>query len=240
MKTRILVWDLPTRWFHWLLVLSFAGAWLTAESERTQDLHVMFGYTLLGLIAFRLFWGVAGTRYARFAEFVRAPSLAIRYLKSLVDGRAERYIGHNPAGAMAILLLLLLGVLSGLTGWMAMNESGGDWMEEGHELFSNAMLAIVVIHVVGVIAGSLAHHENLAYSMVTGHKQGAPDKGIAGRRLIPAILLIGAVAGFWGIWLNGDNSYFTASSSGSRQEFKEPDEHRDVDRFPTRKPREDD
>jgi cytochrome b len=208
MKTRILVWDLPTRWFHWLLALSFAGAWLTADSERYRDIHVMLGYSFLGLIAFRLVYGVVGSRYARFSEFVRSPAAAVRYLKSLVSGKAEHYVGHNPAGAIAILLLLALGIASGISGWMTYNEIGGEWLEEGHELFSNLMLAVVGLHVAGVIAGSLAHRENLVRAMVTGYKQGEPEQGIGSKRLIVASVLLALMAGFWGLWLN-DKASFT-------------------------------
>ena len=110
---RIMVWDLPTRAFHWLLALSFAGAFLTAESERYRDIHVMLGYTMLGLIAFRLLWGFIGTRYARFSSFLFGPSQVIEYLRSLVRLRPQHYVGHNPAGSWAIWLILLLGVASG-------------------------------------------------------------------------------------------------------------------------------
>lgn len=199
----ILVWDLPTRSFHWLLALSFAGAWITAESERYRDLHVMLGYSLLGLIAFRLIWGVMGTRHARFSEFVRSPARAVQYMKSLVSGKPEHYVGHNPAGAIAIVLLLLLGIASGVTGWMTYNEWGGEWMEEGHELFSNLMLAMVGIHIAGVIVGSIAHRENLVRAMVTGYKQGEPEQGIQRKRPIIALLILTALAGFWGLWFNG-------------------------------------
>lgn len=106
MKMKILVWDLPTRWFHWLLALSFAGAWFTSESERYSDLHVMLGYTLLGLIAFRLVWGAVGTQHARFADFAFSPAKVVQYVKSLLSGKPEHYLGHNPAGAVAIFLLL--------------------------------------------------------------------------------------------------------------------------------------
>jgi cytochrome b len=203
MKTRILVWDIPTRVFHWLLALSFAGAWLTAESERYRDVHVMLGYSLLGLIAFRLVWGIVGTRYARFAEFVRAPSAALAYLKSLFSRQPEHHIGHNPAGALAILLLLALGIATGVSGWMTYNELGGEWVEEGHGLLASLMLAVVGIHIVGVVAGSLAHRENLARAMVTGYKAGKPGEGIRKKRLVPALILLTLLAGSWGFWSNG-------------------------------------
>jgi cytochrome b len=200
MKNRILVWDIPTRVFHWSLALSFAGAWLTAESERYRDIHVMLGYTLLGLIAFRLVWGLVGTRYARF---VRAPSAAFRYLKSLFTKQPEHHVGHNPAGAIAILLLLVLGIATGISGWMTYNQLGGEWLEEGHEILAGLMLGVVGVHIAGVIAGSLIHRENLARAMVTGYKAGQPGEGIRKKRWIPALMLVTLLAGFWGFWSNG-------------------------------------
>lgn len=90
MSQRILVWDLPTRVFHWSFALTFAGAYLTAESERWQPVHLRLGYTFLILLAFRLVWGLVGTRYARFADFVRGPQATLDYLRGLLqDGRSR-------------------------------------------------------------------------------------------------------------------------------------------------------
>ena len=112
-RTRILVWDLPLRVFHWLLALSFAGAFLTAEAERFRDVHVVLGYTFLGLLAFRLVWGVAGSRYARFRSFLYGPRAVITYLQSLVARRPIHYVGHNPAGSWAIYAILYPGLRRG-------------------------------------------------------------------------------------------------------------------------------
>lgn len=203
MTTRILVWDLPTRWFHWLLALSFAGAWLTADSERYRDIHVMLGYSMLGLIGFRLLWGVVGTRYARFSEFVRSPAAAFRYLKSVASDQPEHYVGHNPAGAFAIVALLGLGVAAGLSGWLTYQELGGEWLEEAHELLANLMLTVVGIHVAGVVLGSLLHRENLVRAMFNGHKQGSPAEAIRGARAWVAVLMLAAMTTLWGLWFNG-------------------------------------
>lgn len=204
MKSKILVWDLPTRWFHWLLALSFAGAWLTSESERYSALHVMLGYTLLGLIAFRLVWGFAGTRYARFADFAYSPAKIGQYLKSLASRSPAHYLGHNPAGAVAVFLLLALGLATGITGWLTYNDIGGEAYEEAHEFLANFMLVVVGVHIAGVIASSFLHRENLARAMVTGYKEGEPDAAIRKKRGFAALLLVAAVAGFWGLWFNGN------------------------------------
>jgi cytochrome b len=171
MTLRIRVWDLPTRLFHWTLLASFAGAWLTSESERLQNIHHFCGYTLIGLIVFRLLWGFVGGTHSRFSDFVRGPGEVISYLRSLVGGQPKHYLGHNPAGALAILLLLGLGLLTGLSGWANLNEIGGHWMEELHEGLAASMLAVAGLHVAGVIVGSLLHRENLVKAMITGTKE---------------------------------------------------------------------
>lgn len=194
---RILVWDAPVRVFHWLMVVSFAGAWLTAESERWRLLHVTLGYTMVGLVGFRIVWGVVGTRYARFAEFVRSPAAIFRYLASLVKGRPEPHVGHNPAGAIAIVAMLLLTCAVGVTGWAAYNGAAGEWVEELHEGAANAMLALVIVHVAAVLVSSVLHRENLAAAMVTGYKSGRVGDGIRKARWWIALVLVAAVAGWW-------------------------------------------
>ncbi|MDP2822070.1 MAG: cytochrome b/b6 domain-containing protein [Sulfuritalea sp.] len=166
----IRVWDLPTRLFHWSLVASFAIAFLTAESEKLRDIHVLAGYALAGLIAFRLLWGFVGGGYSRFSEFLPTPQKLIGYLKSLIEGKPRHYVGHNPAGAVSIFLLLGLGALAAASGWAVYEDMGGNFMEELHEGASDGMMAIVVIHIAGVIVGSWLHRENLVLAMITGWK----------------------------------------------------------------------
>jgi len=170
------VWDLAVRLFHWSLVASFAVAWISAEEW--QDLHLWAGYAAAALVAFRLVWGLAGTRYARFRQFVRRPRVVVAYLRDVLSGREARYLGHNPAGGAMILALLL--ALAGLclTGWLYTTDAywGVEWVEETHELLANLLLALVGLHVLGVLLASLRHRENLVRAMVTGRKRPAgPD-----------------------------------------------------------------
>jgi cytochrome b len=196
-KRKILVWDFPTRAFHWLLALSFAGAFVTAESERLRDLHVMLGYTMLGLVAFRIAWGLIGTRYARFWSFAYGPRAVLTYLKSLLALRPQHYLGHNPAGSWAIYGLLALTVLAGATGYATYEDIGGHWMEEAHEAFANMLLGLVFVHVAGVAVSSLAHGENLVRAMITGYKAGPPAEGVRYRHRAIGAALVAAVAMFW-------------------------------------------
>jgi cytochrome b len=197
MTQRILVWDLPTRIFHWALVLSFAGSFLTCESERLCDIHILFGYTVLGLILFRLFWGFAGTRYVRFAALVRCLPYITRYLAQLFRGHAWHYVGHNPAGVVAIATLLSLGIASSVSGWAVYEEIGGDWLEELHDYASYSMLAVVFVHIAGVLVTSYLHGENLIGAMITGRKRGNANQAISGNKPVIAMLLLTALIGCW-------------------------------------------
>lgn len=198
----ILVWDLPTRVFHWLFAACFAGAWLTGEAEGWFRLHMLCGVLLLALVAFRIAWGFAGGRYARFANFAHGPRAGWDYLRAMLAGAAPRHVGHNPAGTQAILLLLALGgavALSGLTGWAVGGEDGV--MLEIHEVMANLMLAVVLLHLAGVALESRLHRENLARAMLDGHKR-APVEAPASRLhgWIGALLLVACV-GFAGWWM---------------------------------------
>lgn len=208
------VWDLPVRVFHWLLVACFAGAWLSAESEHWRLLHVTLGYTMAALVAFRLVWGVFGTRHARFANFVRGPRAAWRYLRSLPGARPEHHAGHNPAGALAIVALLALIALTAASGWATYSEVGGDWLEELHEGAANALLAVVIVHVLGVVVGSLVHRENLVRAMFTGRKRAPAGEGITRSWATLAKLMVAAVLGFWWLQWQAAAAPATADAAG--------------------------
>jgi cytochrome b len=208
----VLVWDLPTRVFHWLLAASFFVALASGDSDRLRDIHVFSGYLILGLVLFRLAWGFAGSRYARFASFLFGPRAALAYLQDLAAQRAARHIGHNPAGSWAVyamLVLLILICASGLVVLGAEESHGmlkgvgahplGELTKELHESLSWWMLALVLLHVAGVAVESRAHRENLAKAMLTGRKPGAPADAIASpHRLVAFVLLACTAAG--GVW----------------------------------------
>ncbi|HHJ13637.1 MAG TPA: cytochrome B [Gammaproteobacteria bacterium] len=115
MNGEIRVWDPLLRIFHWSLVLAFSVAWLTGDEE--SRIHIWSGYTVLGLISFRVVWGLLGSRHARFTDFLRGPAAVGQYLRSLAGGRPQHYEGHNPAGGwmvLAMLFTLFVVTLSGL------------------------------------------------------------------------------------------------------------------------------
>lgn len=187
---RILVWDWPVRLGHWLMVIAFIVCWLSSESERLQAIHIAAGATLIAAASFRLLWGVLGTRHARFSSFVRGRTAVTHYMSSLLRLETQHHTGHNPAGGWAIIALLALGLLTGLSGWATLEEFGGHWLEELHEGLAASMLAVVVIHVAGVALGSLLHGENLVRAMIDGHKLGQPSEAILSPRPLVAIVLL--------------------------------------------------
>jgi cytochrome b len=212
---RILVWDLPTRLFHWLLVACFAVAWLTSGSDQRLSIHSFAGYLMLGLIGFRLVWGFSGGHYARFASFAYGPIAGLIYLRQLLARRAPRHVGHNPVASQAVFMLLLLGVVVGLTGvftqggeeqqsaaagWLSIPR--GTALKNVHEFGAWLMLALVFAHVTGVIAESWLHHENLALSMLTGSKEAPEGSEVSAPYRAAAGGMILAAAAF-GIWWFG-------------------------------------
>ena len=193
-KQGVLVWDMPVRVFHWLLVISFAGAWLTAESESQQMLHYAFGYTACALILFRIVWGVIGTRYARFTHFIKGPTDTWHHIKLLFTGKSSlRFgsnLGHNPAGALAMISLMVLVMLIGITGYWIVKDFYGDFMSDAHETIANIALGVVIIHVIAAVIMSFMQKENLVKALVTGKKQGPPSQAIRGPLNLVGILLV--------------------------------------------------
>lgn len=169
----IAVWDPLVRLFHWSLVLSFAVAWLSAESWK--DLHEWAGYAAALLISLRLLWGFIGSPYARFRQFVRKPASVISFGRAMLRHDEPRYIGHNPAGGYMILGLIATMALTALTGWMYTLDAfwGEEWVETMHEAIATLMLIMVIAHIVGVLYASRQHRENLVKAMLTGEKRPA-------------------------------------------------------------------
>jgi cytochrome b len=186
------VWDLAVRLFHWSLAVAFFVAFFT--EDEVLWLHVWAGYAVGGLVVFRVLWGFGGTEHARFSDFFFAPWTMAAYFIDLLRFRSRRYLGHSPAGA-AMVFALLIGLAA--TVWsgmetLAIEENAGPlagfarefslgralgvrrFWEEFHEVAANLMMALVVLHILGVAWASIAHRENLVRSMITGTKEKRP------------------------------------------------------------------
>jgi len=179
------VWDPLVRTFHWVLVIAFFLAYLSEDDLMT--LHVYTGYIVGGAIVIRLFWGFIGTQHARFTDFVTPPKIAYQYLKDTLMLKARRYLGHNPAGGLMIVVMivsLLITTITGIAVYGAAEHAGpmaslfagtGKYWEkvlgEIHEFFANFSMFLVFVHICGVVLESLIHRENLVRSMINGLKR---------------------------------------------------------------------
>jgi cytochrome b len=197
-RQAIMVWDIPVRVFHWLLVICFAGAWLSSESERWALIHYAFGYTACLLVLIRLVWGLIGTRYARFSQFLKSPKAVIGHFMFMLRGHPHHDVGHNPAGGLVMFALMLLILLIGFTGYLSVKEFLGDIASEAHEVVANVVLGLVIIHIIAAIGMSLIEKQNLVRSMINGKKQGMPEQGIRyPQYLIGSLIFLGALYFFY-------------------------------------------
>jgi cytochrome b len=163
------VWDLGVRLFHWALVAAMAYEFLFEAGTQT---HIILGYAILALLAFRILWGFIGGHHARFRQFVRGPATVLSYLMDIARGRPRHYHGHNPAGGAMVVALIVMVAATSLTGWAMISDAlwGEEWIENLHEGLAWATLGLIVLHVAGVILASVQHRENLVHAMITGQK----------------------------------------------------------------------
>lgn len=194
------VYDLPTRVFHWcfaaLFVAAYAIANLVDDESPRFAWHMLAGMTLGVAALARLIWGLVGTRHARLSDLTLSPRQLAGYLKSVVSGGGRRWAGHNPASSWAALSMLLLTLALGASGLAMAGGVAPDWVEEAHELMANLFLAVVLLHLAGLVVHVLKHRDALPLSMLTGRKRdlpagtpGVPARGIA------AVLMLAVLAG---------------------------------------------
>lgn len=197
--------DAPTRMFHWLFALCFVGAYLTADGERWRMLHVTLGYTLAGLLGFRVLYGLFGPKHARLSLMWRKLGSAPVWLRSLPQARSFSAInwrqGQSLLMALGVVALLLLVLPLTLSGYATYNDwgdvLGGDWLEDLHEFFGEAMLAVVLAHVALIAGLSLLRRKNQAQPMLSGWVECAgPDLAKKNHAWLAALLLI-AVLAYW-------------------------------------------
>lgn len=171
MGESVKVWDPLVRVFHWSLVCLFIFSFITGDEWKKA--HILSGYAIAGLIAFRLVWGLLGPRHARFVNFLYAPKTVLAFLRDSLSLRAKRYLGHNPAGGA--MVILLLAAVSGIvtTGYMMTTDAywGVEWVEDVHKVLVYSTIGLIALHIAGVVLASVEHRENLVRAMVTGRKR---------------------------------------------------------------------
>jgi len=203
-----LIWDLPVRIAHWLIVLAVATCWATHYAGvEWFAWHRRSGYTVLVLAAFRVLWGFLGTRHARFASFLRGPRVVADYLR----GRAPAFVGHNPLGALGVVALLAALLAQAGTGLFANDEimNAGPlfgWVDQAlsnrlttlHRLNSDVLLVLIGLHVAAVAWHVAVRGQPLLRAMITGGKPAAlvpPEQAIAGSRTARAVAIVAILAG---------------------------------------------
>jgi len=165
----ILVWRWPVRMMHWSMVAAFIVAMWTRDSELERMIHIYAGYAMAAILVTRIIYGFAAHDFAAFKRFPPSLTKGTKYAIALVMGRARNYLGHNPAGALAIYGMLMLGLAVVATGYIAF-EYDNDPAKEWHHHFSYAWFWLICLHLFGVLMGSLAHKEFLVKAMITGCK----------------------------------------------------------------------
>jgi len=209
--------DAPTRVFHWLFALCFVGAYVTADFESWRLLHVTLGYTLAGLLAFRVLYGLVGPRHARLSLMLRKLKAGPQWLRALRDQvRSGSYAsinwqqGQNLGMGLAVVVLLILVIPLTLSGYATFNDWGDflgcDWIEEIHELMGNTYLAMVLAHLALIGGLSMLRRKNVAQPMLTGRVPG-PGPNLAKRNhaWLAALLLVGVLAYWTWEWQQSPN-----------------------------------
>ncbi|GAB1369503.1 cytochrome b/b6 domain-containing protein [Azonexus hydrophilus] len=211
---KILIWDLPTRLFHWLLVLAIVALVVTGKAGGSwMEWHGRLGLLVLGLLVFRLLWGVMGSTYARFAGFFPTPAKVAAYLRGQWHAP-----GHNPLGACSVLALLAVPLFQALTGLVANDDIAfvgplydlvgrdlSNLATRWHLLAVNVLLALVALHVAAILFYAHIKKDNLVKPMVLGWKDSAHGESARGGGWIAFVLALAlavlAVYGASGAWL---------------------------------------
>lgn len=211
---RVFIWDLPTRIFHWSLVLCVIGAVISGQiGGNFMEWHGKLGLAVVALIAFRLVWGLLGSTYARFGQFFPTPGKVLAYLKGQWHGH-----GHNPLGAFSVFGLLALLAIQVGSGLFANDDIAfngplqalvgkdlSDVLTGWHKLVSNVLIALVVLHIGAIMFYARVKKDNLVKPMITGWKDNAEGESARGGSLLALLLALAvaatAVYGASGAWI---------------------------------------
>lgn len=206
---RLVIWDLPTRLFHWSLALLVLAAIVTSEDDR--DLHALIGYAVLALVAFRIVWGFVGSQTARFTSFIHGPKAVIAYARGLFSREAEFHLGHNPLGGLVIVAMLGLLLVQGSLGLFSNDDIlfegplahlvSGSMQEEAtdlHESIGNLIMFVVGIHIAAAFFYLVFKRTDLISPMFTGRRKVPAGNAVAEPKRANAwlaLVIFGACAG---------------------------------------------
>ena len=200
---QILVWDLPTRLFHWLLVALVMASFVTVNLAGVwMPTHMKCGYVILGLLVFRIVWGFVGGRYARFSSFVWGPVAVFGYARGLLGRNTPKHLGHNPMGGWSVLAMLISLMVQAVTGLFAnddifikgplyhwVGKATSDGLTRIHRLNQEVLLLLITLHLIAVFFYLIIKHDNLILPMITGRKRGvAMDRASTNPLIIAALV----------------------------------------------------
>ncbi|HEY8269941.1 MAG TPA: cytochrome b/b6 domain-containing protein [Pseudobdellovibrionaceae bacterium] len=196
-----LIYDLPTRLFHWLFSGLFLTAFIIAKTVDDESsffsYHMLAGLTLGFVVILRIAWGIFGTQHARFSNFALNPSDLISYFKGILSGDKRRWAGHNPASSWAAIVMMVLALGLGLTGYLMTSGPNKETFEDVHELFANAFIVVAILHVAGIALHTIRHQEMIGLSMINGKKSNiTAEQAIPSSRPGVGILFIGLAVVF--------------------------------------------
>ncbi|WP_456473547.1 cytochrome b/b6 domain-containing protein [Desulfolithobacter sp.] len=208
-KNLILIWDSPTRIFHWFFAGGFIISAMIAltfdEHSPLFPYHAIFGLIIFLMVVLRVLWGFAGSSYARFDSFAFSFTSVLNYLKEALRGGGKKYVGHNPGSAYTIFSMLIMTIGLAITGIML--GTGNEWVEETHELLAYAMISVVVLHIMGVLFHMIRHRENIIAAMIHGKKEAEAHEAISSSHsVIGFIFLVLTGVWSWGLYSNYDPS----------------------------------
>lgn len=223
-----LVYDLPTRLFHWLFaglfIIAFGIAKILDDDSPIYAYHSLAGIMLVFLVIWRIVWGFLGTDFARFSSFKLHPKKLILYFKGVLVGQSERSLGHNPASSWAAIFMMVMVIGLGTTGYLMTTGVDKEIYEEFHELFANGFFLVVILHIAGVILHTIRHREAIGLSMIDGKKMATSDRqrGISSSRpAVAAVLLV--LMGTFGtyLWTHYDTGSQSLNLFGSTLQLGE-------------------
>ncbi|HMM58298.1 MAG TPA: cytochrome b/b6 domain-containing protein [Rudaea sp.] len=213
------VWDLPTRLFHWTLVVLIALQYATGEFNLLDmRWHFWFGYATLALIVFRVLWGFFGSQTSRFSDFLRGPRAVLRYLRDSMSTNPQARVGHNPLGGWSVLALLASVAAQAVSGLFSSDDIDTDGplvahvsdatvklMTRVHHWNENVLLALVCLHVAAVLLYLIVKHDNLIAPMIQGFKRAPSAQSLRFSSSWLALLLFVLCAGAVGmlVWWAG-------------------------------------
>ena len=203
---KLLVWDLPTRLFHWLLMLSIIGSWTTAEAGFDwTETHFLFGYFSLSLVIFRVTWGFVGPTHARFSAFIQRPTQTLLGVRQLFNRQPAKHVGHNPVGGLSVIVFLILVCLQATTGLFisddifyagpyngVISSATAGTLAQIHHLNFTVLQVFIVIHLLAITWYALGKRSNLVRPMVTGKKllaEHQQQQSIASSQLLKAFVI---------------------------------------------------